>query len=635
MDNLSIGLTFLAGLLSFASPCVLPLVPAYVSYMGGRMTHTVALQIAGKSETKIGVSQRANMLLHGVTFVLGFTVVFVVIGLMTTAFVSVLGSAATVFKDVLGRAGGVLIIFFGLHFMGAWRWLFATLRARPVLISTPLTTAVFALLAGLLIAWAFIEWVLVLPLLAALGLWLALSGGFSAPQTFWTETFSSIENAIYNDTRRETRFSNSHGLSGSFLMGVVFSAGWTPCIGPIYGSVLTLAAQTGDAGAAMPLLVAYSFGLGVPFLLAALLLDGMQGFLKKLQRHMRKIELGSGTLLVFMGLMVASGQLQRLTQVLGNDFAEFTYRLEECGVGVFNDELAFNQLGDCLAGKTTIVALNQGSNVTLNAETSKLAYVLHLDEPLSVDVEIWNVSDASAALTFALHDAAGVLVASSSTLHALDNGRFVTLPSTALAAARYTLTVGAQSDVSFRVRVRAAQPLTNSTPNATVLDTSAMPSDSVGSISALSSGDTAKIGLEVGNIAPSFSVITLDGETLELAALRGRVVVLNFWGTWCAPCRREMPDLQAIHAAYGTDNVVVLGLAVRDSESAVRAFREEFGISFALALDEGEKLAARYAVVGQPNTVVIGKDGRIVQQFFSVISHNALKPVIESALNGS
>src|SRR5688572_15053487 len=112
MENVTVGLAFIAGFLSFVSPCCLPLVPAYIGYMSGRMTHTVAGEKA-KGLQGTQVATRATMLLHGLAFVAGFTFVFVMLGLMTTAFIGILGSTATVLKDIIAQIGGVLIIVFG------------------------------------------------------------------------------------------------------------------------------------------------------------------------------------------------------------------------------------------------------------------------------------------------------------------------------------------------------------------------------------------------------------------------------------------------------------------------------------------------------------------------------------------
>ena len=130
--QLSFSLALIAGLVSFLSPCVLPLVPAYIGYMGGRVTNTVAAQTpaARRSPSSRCLGSRFSTMLHGLAFVAGFTFVFVALGLLGTAFVSVIGRQnINAVTDIIGRGGGLLIIFFGLHFMGILPSLFNRLLA--------------------------------------------------------------------------------------------------------------------------------------------------------------------------------------------------------------------------------------------------------------------------------------------------------------------------------------------------------------------------------------------------------------------------------------------------------------------------------------------------------------------------
>src|SRR5690606_20891421 len=149
---------------------------------------------------------------------------------------------------------------------------------------------------------------------------LVLGGGYNNPEAFWLKVMNTIETALYTDTRRQMNARGNTGLLGSACMGVVFSAGWTPCGGPVYGAALNLAVSgTGaDIVQAGILLTAYSLGLGIPFLLTTLLLDSAQGMLRRLQRHMGRIEVLSGALLIFIGFIVATGQLQNLSQSFSN-----------------------------------------------------------------------------------------------------------------------------------------------------------------------------------------------------------------------------------------------------------------------------------------------------------------------------
>jgi cytochrome c-type biogenesis protein len=369
--NITLGLAFLAGLVSFVSPCVLPLVPAYISYMGGRVTQTVAAQVGG-ADVSVSpggavvmraslVATRLSTLTHAIAFVFGFTLIFVLFGLFIITALN-----AVVLSDVIGRIGGTLVILFGLHFMGVLPNFFDWLR-RHLTSAFALTVVILLAAAGAaLLVWGFTgqldvwnsrlwelqPWAptvgLVLAGLLLVGLF--LQGAFYEPQRFLLKIMDRIDALFYADTRQQMEAPGG-SLWSSFLMGVVFSAGWTPCIGPVYGTILTVGAQTGDVAYAMPLLTAYSLGLGIPFLLSALLLDGAQGILRRLQRHMRAIKFVTGALLIFMGITIASGQLQTLSQNLSAQFTDLSVRVEECTIGWAEGQLPFNELGSCLNGQ--------------------------------------------------------------------------------------------------------------------------------------------------------------------------------------------------------------------------------------------------------------------------------------------
>ncbi len=396
----TIGLAFIAGLVSFISPCVLPLVPAYVGYMGGRLTQTVSAQM--EIDTKgPSFSSRFSTFLHGTAFVAGFTLVFVLLGLLITSVVT------GIFRDIVGRVGGVIIIFFGLHFMGVIPSLFArsrkntqqvklddgTIRYEGGILSNVLFTIVIAIVGGIIILWGFGEIVIALPVLAVFLLALFIGGAFTTPAAFWIKTISTVENIFYTDTRRTMTAEGKGGLGGSLLMGIVFSAGWTPCIGPIYGSVLTLAANTGDVGQAAPLLVAYSLGLGIPFLLMALLLDGAQGVVRRLQRHMRKIELVSGAILIVIGITVATGGLQTLSSRFAGDFLDLATRTEDCIVGYFAGDVYFNQVGPCLGGTLTPLGRDEPGIGSFDGPDWQLEYSFMAQVGDRIDVQLNRVSE--------------------------------------------------------------------------------------------------------------------------------------------------------------------------------------------------------------------------------------------------
>lgn len=638
--EISIGLAFVAGFLSFVSPCVLPLVPAYIGYLGGRMSYTINLSSSRGTAEASALAGRANVLLHGLAFVLGFTLVFVLIGLMTTALISVVGGTVSILTDIIARIGGVLIIFFGLHFMGVLRTLFQRLQAHPQILTLPFSVVVALAVTGLLV-WGFVDPVLVLPVIALWWLWLVMRGAFMQPRTFWVDTMNRLEAMIYTDTRRNLQPQKHSGLPSSFIMGVVFSAGWTPCIGPLLGAILTLAANTGDVGQAGVLLTAYSMGLGIPFLATAFMLDSAQGLLRRAQRYMRSIELFSGGLLVFIGVLVASGQLTLLTQNLNTQYADFSYRLEECGIGFFEGELRFEQIGACLNGSLVPIALGQGMPGALDSERRRMEFLFHVENPGLYEVELRSPSTGLQP-TLRLVNESGEEIAQQAWTTLPEEERFVALaPSAIETPGKYLIIIeDSGSGGTFRLQIRAAQaqsqssnpPVENIASIGSGAVISEVASTGLQSIEALAAQAGPAEGVRAGLRAPDFQVVDIEGAPVQLSDLRGKVVLLNFWGTWCGPCRREMPELQAAYERYADDGLVIVALAVRDEAELVRAFREEFGLTFTLALDEEERISSTYKVPGQPSTFIIDQHGVIQQQHFNLLTAEQLEKALSPFL---
>jgi cytochrome c-type biogenesis protein len=234
-SQISIGLAFLAGLASFLSPCVFSLVPAYVGYLGGRAAGAASLAGIGNNQR----SDRWVTFSHGLAFVLGFSIVFVLLGVMA-AFA---GSLLFELRYWLAKVGGIIVVIFGLHMMG----------------------------------------VIHIPLLAY-------------------------------DTRIQQAPDQRWGYFSSVLMGVFFSAGWSPCVGPVLGAILTLAINGGSVSNGAALLSAYSAGLAVPFLVAALGIGWVTNILKKYSRVMHYVEIAMGVILVIVGVMLFSGIFELIAQ---------------------------------------------------------------------------------------------------------------------------------------------------------------------------------------------------------------------------------------------------------------------------------------------------------------------------------
>jgi cytochrome c biogenesis protein CcmG/thiol:disulfide interchange protein DsbE len=133
--------------------------------------------------------------------------------------------------------------------------------------------------------------------------------------------------------------------------------------------------------------------------------------------------------------------------------------------------------------------------------------------------------------------------------------------------------------------------------------------------------------------APDFTLTTYDGETLRLADLRGKVVVVNFWASWCGPCRDEAPALENVAQRYADQDVVVVGIAYTDTENNARAFMDEFNITYANGPDIGTRISDRYNIQGVPETFVIDRNGEVAHFFIMPIDEAMLSDAIERALS--
>lgn len=219
MEGTSVGIAiaFTAGLLSFLSPCVLPLIPSYVTF------------ITGLSLDDVQKARRAA-LLHSLLFILGFTLIFVALGATATA----LGQLLLYQRAWISRIGGVLIIVFGLYMLGVFNV------------------------------------------------------------------------TLFSQERRVHIANKPVGYLGTLLVGIAFGAGWTPCIGPILGSILTYAASSADMSRGLWLLLAYSLGLAVPFLVSAVMVERFLDFFTRMKRQMVWITRISGVLMIIVGILMVT-----------------------------------------------------------------------------------------------------------------------------------------------------------------------------------------------------------------------------------------------------------------------------------------------------------------------------------------
>jgi cytochrome c-type biogenesis protein len=229
-SGLSLGFAFFAGLASFLSPCVFSLVPAYIGYLGGQSV----------SSAESGEANRWITFTHGLAFVLGFSIVFIFLGLGASA----LGSLLFDMRPLLTKIGGVVVVIFGLHMIGIIRIPF-----------------------------------------------------------------------LQYDTRRQVMPDRKLGYLSSALMGVFFSAGWSPCVGPVLGTILTLSLSGGSVTQGGALLAAYSAGLAIPFLFAATQISLVTKVIRRYGKVMRYAEIAIGVIMVAVGVMLFMGRFEQIANL--------------------------------------------------------------------------------------------------------------------------------------------------------------------------------------------------------------------------------------------------------------------------------------------------------------------------------
>lgn len=394
MPDVSPLIALVAGFLSFLSPCVLPLVPGYISLMSG-------VSVDKLKEGESGATRAVA--LNALIFILGFSLVFIAMG----ASASAVGSFLTAYKSILLKIAGVIIILFGVFLLG--------------LLKIP---------------------------------------------------------ALY----REKRYQGGvgRGKLSTFFLGLAFAFGWTPCIGPILGALLLLAATKQTVTEGVFLLSVYSLGLGIPFFLTALGINQFLSFYKGFRRYLGWVERFAGVLLIGIGLLVFTNQLTWLARY-------FTF---------------FNQF--------------------------------NLELPLAASV------DATAG----------------------------------------------KGEAGDR------QP------------------------------------------APDVPLERPDGSTFHLSEWQGKVVVVNFWASWCLPCRLEVPYFNKTYQELRAQGVEFIGISVdAGGWSDVQQFQQEVPIDYPVVLDQNQAAAEAFGgLPGLPVTIFIDRQGRIAHKHIGITDIDALRGNIEGLL---
>src|SRR3989442_10867806 len=393
----NIFIAFAGGLLSFLSPCVLPLVPGYISLMSG---------ISIDHLKNVGSSARRAVIFNSLAFNAGLSVIFLALG----------GTAGLVGSAIISNTwvriiGGLVIIVFGLHLIGLLKIKY-----------------------------------------------------------------------LYKDTRQ---FSSEkpRGMLGSLTLGIAFAAGWTPCIGPILGGIIGLAATSGGWKGGLFLSAFYSAGLAVPFLVTGLGINQFLSFYGKFRQHLHKVEVISGIILILIGLLVMSN---RLTVLASGRLAGFLPNLE--------------------------------------------------------------------------------------------------------------------SFFKFRGVETPPPPPPETKQNFAS--------------------------------APDVQFTKLDGSPLRLKDLRGRVVLLNFWATWCIPCRSEIPSLSAMQKDFESRGLSIIGVSYDDTADLVQQFQKDIPQSYQVVLG-GREVGADLPAAPLPTTYIIDREGRIREKIIGERTRtqfeSSIKPLLEES----
>jgi cytochrome c-type biogenesis protein len=515
MTDVSLAGAFLAGLISFLSPCVLPLVPGYISMLSG----------IGVEQLREGKTASSQLLASAIAFVSGLSLVFIALG----ASASAVGSLLKEFRSSLTPIAGALVLLFGLHLLG----ILAKLSVRLGII---LGTLFAALGVVCLVRHA--------PLFADFGgihlLSLALIGFFGPYVSRWLNRDVHLRSA-----------GSQPGIWSAFFLGFAFAFGWSPCLGPIVGAVLSLAAASGTVARGVLLLAVYSAGLSAPFVITALEMGRFLKFYQRFRKYLHWVELLSGGLLVFVGGLVFL-----------NKFAWLTARL------------------------TFLNSLTAGLEKPLDRATHGMMF--------------WPVVGLVFLVVLIL-----AIIRYKEVFAGMPRAKTVLVIGTVV----FLIVVTIIADRATRVQGRAKPALVS--------------------------------GID-GNPEPDLRLKDVDGKDVSLADFKGKVVFLNFWATWCDPCRVEIPWLIDMQGKYASRGFTVIGVAMDDEgRTAVIPFidKERFDVN-------GQQLPMRYpillgtdeaadkfgGILGYPTSFLISREGKIVAKFQGLKSSDELRQAIEAQL---
>ncbi len=283
--NVSVLAAFLAGIIAFLSPCVLPIIPGYIAYISGVSAQTVAVE---KEEER---KRDWSVVYAAVAFVVGFSLVFTLLGAASTF----VGQFLHEYRDIITKVAATLVILLGIHFTGIFQspkvkqWLLLFMGVSLVLYGYGLATTHDY----------FNDFVIILIIAILL----------------YVVYYTGIYKILYKQKTTEVKRKPA-GIIGAFIVGIAFAFGWTPCIGPVLGAILIYASQQETVLQGITLLFAFSMGLGIPFIITAAAIDQFFKFFNFVRKYFLVIEIVGGLLLILIGILLLTGKLESISSGL-------------------------------------------------------------------------------------------------------------------------------------------------------------------------------------------------------------------------------------------------------------------------------------------------------------------------------
>ncbi len=512
-------IAFGGGILSFVSPCVLPLIPMYLAYMTG-----VSVKDLDTDKKPI-----KKALLNSIFFVIGFTVIFTIFASVFYIIFDNLGGV----RIWVDRAVALILIVFALHVMG----------------------------------------VITIP-------------------------FLNYEARMKADAKKDP------SIISSFIMGIVFGAGWTPCIGPILSGILMTATDSGNMLGAVIMLIVYSLGLGVPFILTGVATKTLLSLFKSIKKHMKAVEIISGIFLIGIALFIAIPTFlpKAETAVENGKPADAKSAIDFTGV-------------DLMTGKTVKLSDYSGKVVLVNFWATwcdpcraEIPDLIALQNRYSNDLVIIGIS--------------------------IDN--------TVDPVVGYVKEAGIQYPVIMQVPgMEKGYGDITGVPTSFIIDRDGNPAKKFVGARSMEQFEellmpyiksvTSNIApqAQAANLAPDFTINNLlNGQNISLSQYKGKVVFVNFWATWCPPCRAEIPAFIRLQSEM-KDKFQIIGVSVDTiGAAAVKDFALSMNINYPVGIGDYNLTQQYGGVAAIPTTVIVGTDGTIVGKVVGSKSYEEFKSIV-------